>query len=104
MGGAAVANFVSILDRCVRCCDDERFHPLVLREADGKVSPGSSASNGGAAAGDVTVAVEYRPQLQGRMILRGSAAWCAIPHVPGVDFAGTSSIRTHRISSRRRWC
>jgi acrylyl-CoA reductase (NADPH) len=68
------------------------FTALVLREADGKITPRIERVDAAALpAGDVTVAVEYSTlNYKDGMILKGVGRLVRkYPHVPGVDFAGT---------------
>jgi acrylyl-CoA reductase (NADPH) len=68
------------------------FTALVLREADGRITPRIEHVDVAALpAGDVTVAVEYSTlNYKDGMILKGIGRLVRkYPHVPGVDFAGT---------------
>ena len=119
MGGAAVANFVSILEplranvipamrelgrRLCRCRAhasaratgeggiDDAFRALVLHEEGGKVVPRiESVDEERLPPGEVTVAVECSTlNYKDGMILQGIGRLVRnYPHVPGVDFAGT---------------
>jgi acrylyl-CoA reductase (NADPH) len=67
------------------------FRALVLREADGKVTPKLERVDDGALPpGEVTVAVEYSTlNYKDGLILNGLGRLVRkYPHVPGVDFAG----------------
>jgi acrylyl-CoA reductase (NADPH) len=67
------------------------FTALVLREADGKITPRIERVDAASLpAGDVTVAVEYSTlNYKDGMVLKGLGRLVRkYPHVPGVDFAG----------------
>jgi acrylyl-CoA reductase (NADPH) len=68
------------------------FQALVLREADGKVSPKfETLDESQLPEGEVTVAVEYSTlNYKDGMVLSGIGRLVrTYPHVPGIDFAGT---------------
>ena len=68
------------------------FQALVLREADGRVTPAiETLTEDALPDGDVTVQVEYSTlNYKDGMVLGGVGRLVrAYPHVPGIDFAGT---------------